>query len=78
LAIQSVQQEGSFSLQLLCEIAGIPRPSYYKWLNHKPGIREQENEHLTEAMLLLHEQVGGILRVPAINPSFAPTNQAEN
>ncbi|WP_232700274.1 IS3 family transposase, partial [Brevibacillus daliensis] len=60
LAIQSVQREGAFSLQLLCDIAGVPRSSYYKWLNHKPSLREQENLQLTQAMLLLYEQVRGI------------------
>ncbi|WP_307449187.1 IS3 family transposase [Paenibacillus sp. V4I3] len=60
LAIQSIQQEDTFSLQLLCEIAEVPRSSYYKWLNHKPSLREQENEGLIEALLFLHEKVGGI------------------
>jgi putative transposase len=45
---------------LLCEIAEVPRSSYYKWLNHKPRLREQENEQLTQAMLILHEKVGCI------------------
>ena len=60
LAIQSIQQEGAFSLKLLCEIAGVPRSSYYKWRNHKPSLRELENQQLTQTMLLLYEQVGGI------------------
>lgn len=60
LAIQSILREGEFSLQLLCEIAGVPRSSYYKWRNHKPSLRELENQQLTLAMLLLYDQVGGI------------------
>ena len=60
LAIHSIQQEGAFSLQLLCEIAGVPRSSYYKWRNHKPSLRELENQQLTQTMLFLYEQVGGI------------------
>ena len=44
LAIQAVQQEESLSIQLLCEVAGIPRSSYYKWLNRKPSPRETENQ----------------------------------
>jgi transposase InsO family protein len=50
LAIQSIQQEGAFSLQLLCEIAGVPRSSYYKWRSHKPSLRELENQQLTQSM----------------------------
>ncbi|MGG3471580.1 IS3 family transposase [Neobacillus pocheonensis] len=33
LAIQALQKDASISVQLLCEIAGIARSSYYKWLN---------------------------------------------
>lgn len=47
-------------MKLLCNLAGIPRSSYYKWLNHKPSAREQENQQLLEAMILLYEKVGGI------------------
>ncbi|WP_339192793.1 IS3 family transposase [Paenibacillus sp. FSL E2-0230] len=57
LAIQAVQQEQSCSIRLLCDIAGISRSSYYKWLNRKPSFREADNEKLTEAMLLLYEKV---------------------
>ncbi len=47
-------------MQLLCEIAGIPRSSYYKWLNRKPSSRELENQHLMDVMTALYEKVGGI------------------
>lgn len=60
LAIQFIHREGAFSLQLLCEIAGVPRSSYYKWRNHKPSLRELGNKQLTQTMQLLHKQVGGI------------------
>uniref|UniRef100_UPI003C7E1AC1 IS3 family transposase n=1 Tax=Paenibacillus sp. sgz302251 TaxID=3414493 RepID=UPI003C7E1AC1 len=45
------------SIQLLCEIAEIPRSSYYKWLNRKPSFREQENEELTQVMMSIYEKV---------------------
>jgi putative transposase len=47
-------------VQVLCEIAKIPRSSYYKWLKRKPSSRELENQHLTHAMISLYEKVGGI------------------
>jgi putative transposase len=53
-------KDGQFSVKALCEIAGIPRSSYYKWLNRQPSVRELENQHLTEAMISLYEKVGGI------------------
>lgn len=46
-------------MQLLCDIAGIPRSSYYKWLNRDPGLRELENEQLTDVMMSLYEKVEG-------------------
>ncbi|MEV2287600.1 hypothetical protein ABNB59_22485, partial [Paenibacillus larvae] len=42
LAIQTVLQDGKFSIKTLCEIVEIPRSSYYKWLKRKPSVREQE------------------------------------
>jgi putative transposase len=58
--IEAVQQEGSFSVQLLCDIAGIPRSSYYKWLNRNPGSREMENRELMDVMISIYEKVDGI------------------
>ncbi len=55
-----MQQNTGFSTQLLCKVAGIPRSSYYKWLNREPSFQEQENEKLTDAMILLYEKVDGI------------------
>ncbi|MCY9652242.1 IS3 family transposase [Paenibacillus thiaminolyticus] len=46
-----------FSVQLLCEIAGISRLSYYKWLNRKPSSHEQENAELTHVMMSIYEKV---------------------
>ncbi|WP_313732051.1 IS3 family transposase, partial [Cohnella nanjingensis] len=59
-AIQAVHEEQGCSVKLLCEIAGIERSSYYKWISHKPSLREQENEQLTQHMQALHAQVQGI------------------
>ena len=60
LAIQQVQQEKGFRIQLLCQIAGIPRSSYYKWMKRTPLCREAGNVQLTEAMVELYEKVGRI------------------
>lgn len=45
---------------MLCEIAGIPRSSYYKWMNRKPSSREQENTELGNVMMSIYEKVEGI------------------
>jgi putative transposase len=55
-----VQQAESLSIQLLCQVAGIPRSSYYKWLSRKPSKRQLENQNLTEVMMLLYKKVDGI------------------
>ncbi|WP_081418619.1 IS3 family transposase [Paenibacillus sp. Leaf72] len=57
LAIQALQKDAPTSVQLLCEIAGIARSSYYKWLNRKPSSREHENEQLIQVMMTIHEKV---------------------
>lgn len=44
----------------MCEIANIPRSSYYKWLKRRPSSRELENQQLTLAMIELYEKVNGI------------------
>ncbi|WP_430103489.1 IS3 family transposase [Paenibacillus validus] len=59
LAIQAIQQAESLSIQLLCEVAGIPRSSYYKWLHRVLSVREAENQELTEVMMFLYEKVEG-------------------
>lgn len=60
VVIRSVHEQQGFSLKLLCKLAKVARSSYYKWINHKPSPREQENEQLTENMLAHHKQFQGI------------------
>ena len=55
-----MQQKEHFSVNLLCQIAEIPRSSYYKWLKRKVSFHEQENQQLSQAMILLYEKVEGI------------------
>lgn len=55
-----MQQEYHFSVNILCQIVQIPRSSYYKWLKRKVSLREQENQKLISAMILLYEKVEGI------------------
>lgn len=55
-----MQKEYHFSVNMLCQIAQIPRSSYYKWLKRKVSLREQENQKLVNAMILLYEKVEGI------------------
>jgi putative transposase len=47
-------------VKLLCQIAEIPRSSYYKWLNREDSHRARENQQLMNEMMLLYEKVEGI------------------
>jgi len=45
---------------LLCDIAGISRAAYYKWLNRTPSIRELQSEEIVKEIKALHVKFGGI------------------
>lgn len=55
-----MQQENGFCVNLLCQIAGIARSSYYKWLKRQPSHVELENRQIVSAMVMLHGKVEGI------------------
>ncbi len=44
----------------LCEIAGVSRSGYYKWLKHQPSARETENRQVLEELRSIHHEVKGI------------------
>ncbi|KEK21178.1 hypothetical protein [Bacillus gaemokensis] len=43
-AIQDLHANENLPVILLCEIAGVSRAAYYKWLQRRPTARELENE----------------------------------
>lgn len=45
---------------LLCDIAGVSRAAYYKWLNRTPSLRELENKEIIEQMMIIHKKIEGI------------------
>lgn len=50
IAIQDLHQEKGLAIVLLCEIAGIARSAYYKWLNRTPSARDLQNEEILKEM----------------------------
>ncbi|MEC1718662.1 IS3 family transposase [Schinkia azotoformans] len=60
VAIQELHEKEELSILLLCEIAGISRAAYYKWLRRKPTSRDLLNEEIIKEMKALHEKVEGI------------------
>ncbi len=59
MAIQELNEKEELSILTLCEIAGISRAAYYKWLNRKPTSQDQLNEEIIKEMKALHEKVDG-------------------
>lgn len=60
MVIQELAEKESLPIILLCNIAGVTRGAYYKWLNRQPSARELENEQLLESIQCLYTQVDGI------------------
>ena len=60
LAIKSIHERYDFSICMLCEIIGIARSAYYKWLNRIPTKNDLENQKLIEEMVKLYNEVDGI------------------
>ena len=51
-----MNEEGAASIYRLCDIAGIPRSSYYKWSNRVVPEQEALNEILAENIRAIHEE----------------------
>ncbi|WP_419096463.1 IS3 family transposase [Ureibacillus endophyticus] len=60
LAIQELAANENLSILLLCELAGVSRAAYYKWLKRQPTEQEQVNEQLVTSIQHLYKQVDGI------------------
>jgi putative transposase len=60
VAIQELHEKEDLNILLLCEIAGISRAAYYKWLKRTPSVQELQNEEIIKEIKALHEKVDGI------------------
>ncbi|SMF86424.1 Transposase InsO and inactivated derivatives [Paenibacillus uliginis N3/975] len=60
-AIQELHAEKGYALTKLCEIAGIARSAYYKWLKWKPSTRELEILSLAKEVKLRYDKRKGVL-----------------
>ena len=58
--ICALHQEKGYETASLCALAGIPRSSYYKWLNRETCASEKENALLLEELIRLYSEVNGI------------------
>lgn len=60
IAMKELHETDQLSIVLLCDIAGISRAAYYRWLNRTPSSRELENEEIIKEMKVIHKKVEGI------------------
>ena len=60
LAIKETHECNKISICMLCDIIGMPRSSYYKWLNRVPTERSLENHELMKEIVNLYNEVDGI------------------
>ena len=51
-----MNEDGIASINRLCDVAGIPRSSYYKWVNRVVPEQEALNEILAENIKAIHEE----------------------
>lgn len=61
LSIQELHDTLTYPITELCNIAGIQRSSYYKWLNRKESNNEQFNRSLLPLIKEAYEEKNGIL-----------------
>lgn len=60
MAIREVHEEDRFTLELLCELAGVARSAYYKWTKRCPTEEEKLNTVLLAEIRELHHERKGI------------------
>ncbi len=56
LAIYEENQTHGYAISKLCNIAEIPRSSYYKWLNRKPPNNELNNHKIADIIEKIHQE----------------------
>lgn len=61
MAIRDLNQEKAYPIKLLCEVSGIQRSSYYKWLKRKESDNEKLNKTLLTKIKEAYDEKKGIL-----------------
>ncbi|MGO0059935.1 IS3 family transposase [Brevibacillus fluminis] len=60
-AIQELHTEKGYAITKLCELAGVARSAYYKWLKWKPSTRELDILSLAKEVKLRYDKRKGAL-----------------
>lgn len=61
IAIRELSSSKNYPVCILCELAGVNKSSYYKWLNREKSSNELENERLLVLVRESYEERDGIL-----------------
>lgn len=61
MAIRDLNETKLYPISELCEIIGIQRSSYYKWLNRKESDNEKFNKEMLSKIKDAYEEKNGIL-----------------
>jgi len=56
----------SYCIGDLCHVLGVPRSSYYAWLNRTAGPRQEQNEHLRKTLAELFVANRGVYGSPRL------------
>lgn len=56
LAIKECKEEYGVPVELSCELLGVSRAAYYRWLSGKKCARELENEKIAEIVEKIHTE----------------------
>ena len=57
LAIKECKEEFGYPVELSCELLGVARAAYYRWLSGKKCARELENERIAKIMEQIHAEL---------------------
>ena len=56
MAIKECNEEHGDPVEAACELLGVSRAAYYRWLSGKKCARELENENIAEIMEQIHTE----------------------
>ncbi|BES66254.1 hypothetical protein SANA_26930 [Gottschalkiaceae bacterium SANA] len=59
LAIYELNKERNYPIMIMCEILGVYRSSYYKWLKRDKSENEKQNEEILGKIIEFYEEKNG-------------------
>ncbi|WP_341274659.1 IS3 family transposase [Clostridium beijerinckii] len=60
ISIKELHEKNGYPIADLCNLAGIARSSYYKWINRSETELDKENSIILKEIVKLYEDVNGI------------------